>query len=103
MRIKDNETYCAYCGQRYPLDDKAAALVTEHIYTCEKHPMRIPEAQRDELLRVVVEYEQFITINYAYCTSCDGRYVDGVMNHKPKCRIKPLTDAIIFARGGEGA
>lgn len=43
-------TYCAYCGARFHLDDKAATFVTEHIYTCEKHPMRIPERQRDDLL-----------------------------------------------------
>lgn len=43
----ETTTYCAYCGARFTLDDKAAAQVTEHIYTCEKHPMRQLEAERD--------------------------------------------------------
>lgn len=38
-RAQDNETYCAYCGARFPLDDKAATLVSEHIRTCVNHPM----------------------------------------------------------------
>lgn len=42
---RNTETYCAYCGKRYPLDDQAATLVSEHIRTCEKHPMREVESQ----------------------------------------------------------
>ena len=54
----DTATYCAYCGARFPLDDQAASLVTEHIYTCEKHPMRTHEMQREELL---TELELYLT------------------------------------------
>jgi hypothetical protein len=46
-----NATYCAYCGARFPLDDEAATLVTEHIYSCVKHPMRDIEKERDEWKR----------------------------------------------------
>lgn len=42
---KDGKTYCAYCGAEYPLDDNAATLVSEHIKTCAKHPMRAIEAE----------------------------------------------------------
>ena len=45
MDVKTGKTYCAYCGAEYPLDDKAAAQVSEHIKTCEKHPMRAAEAE----------------------------------------------------------
>jgi DNA-directed RNA polymerase subunit RPC12/RpoP len=36
-----NNTYCAYCGEEFGLGDfdKATKDVTEHIYTCEKHPL----------------------------------------------------------------
>ena len=40
-------TYCAYCGEGHALDGDAAT-VTQHIATCEKHPMRKVEAERDE-------------------------------------------------------
>ena len=42
-------TYCAYCNKQFTLDDEAAAKVTEHIYTCGKHPMRDVEQERDRL------------------------------------------------------
>jgi len=34
-------TYCAYCGECFALTDPEAAkkAVTEHIYTCKKHPI----------------------------------------------------------------
>lgn len=38
-------TYCAYCGRTYPADDVNASAVSEHIRTCEKHPMRKAEAR----------------------------------------------------------
>lgn len=47
MDVKTGKTYCAYCGAEYPLDDNAAAQVSEHIKTCEKHPMRAAEARAE--------------------------------------------------------
>ena len=42
-------TYCAYCGASFPLDaPNSSTLVTEHIYTCPKHPMRDVEKQLAE-------------------------------------------------------
>ena len=32
-------TYCVYCGATFPVDNKAGDKVTEHINTCEKHPL----------------------------------------------------------------
>jgi len=43
----ETSTYCAYCGEKYPLDDKAASAVSEHIKTCNKHPMRKLEDEWD--------------------------------------------------------
>ena len=43
----ETSTYCAYCGEKYPLDDKAASAVSEHIVTCDKHPMRKLEEEWD--------------------------------------------------------
>jgi hypothetical protein len=43
---QDNQiTYCAYCGERFALDDAAASLVSEHIRKCLKHPMRAVETE----------------------------------------------------------
>lgn len=42
-----SETYCAYCGERFQLDDDVASRVSEHIRACQKHPMRKVEAERD--------------------------------------------------------
>ena len=39
-------TYCAYCGAEFPIDGDAAD-VSNHIRTCEKHPMRQTEVERD--------------------------------------------------------
>ena len=40
LRALVDKTYCAYCGAEFLLDGTAASMVTEHIKTCEKHPMR---------------------------------------------------------------
>jgi len=48
MDVKTGKTYCAYCGAEYPLDDNAAAQVSEHIKTCEKHPMRETEKRAEK-------------------------------------------------------
>jgi hypothetical protein len=46
------DTYCAYCGARFPIDkDGANEAVSAHIQHCEKHPMRAVEQERDEARR----------------------------------------------------
>ena len=45
----ESKTYCAYCGAEFTIDDSAIALVTDHIYTCDKHPMRQLGARIAEL------------------------------------------------------
>jgi len=41
---RNSATYCAYCGQGFPLDaPESAALVSVHIAECERHPMRAVE------------------------------------------------------------
>lgn len=39
------QTWCAYCGEGFPLDTVTADQVGEHIRTCPKHPMRVVEAE----------------------------------------------------------
>ena len=46
-------TYCAYCGQSYPLDNQAAEMVTQHIQSCSRHPMREVKAERDRLRKAL--------------------------------------------------
>ena len=45
LKTEKGFTYCAYCNKEFPCDDEAASAVTNHIYECDKHPMRIVEAQ----------------------------------------------------------
>lgn len=46
-RLK-GETYCAYCGERFPLDaPDATERIGRHIEACPRHPMRAVEAERD--------------------------------------------------------
>lgn len=49
------KTFCAYCGEEFPLDTVTAEQVGEHIRICEKHPMRIVERERDEAVKAVAE------------------------------------------------
>jgi len=50
-----NETYCAYCGERFPLDAPSSAqLVGEHIMTCPKHPIADLKAENACLKAVLV-------------------------------------------------
>lgn len=50
------KTYCAYCGKEYAIDTDAT-LVSEHIATCAKHPMRAVEEARNAALARVREME----------------------------------------------
>ena len=49
---ENNVVTCVYCGHQYPDGTPAAKheLLTEHIKTCEKHPIREAE-QKIEALR----------------------------------------------------
>ena len=45
LQAENDRTYCAYCGEAFIRDDQAASRVSEHIRTCEKHPMRKVELE----------------------------------------------------------
>jgi len=45
----DQGTYCAFCFERYPLDNDAAEQAQAHILTCPKHPMRKLEGELKQL------------------------------------------------------
>ena len=54
--IGDKDTYCAYCGQAYSLDDpESPRKVGDHIAICSKHPMRKVEQERDKLKAKLAE------------------------------------------------
>ena len=44
-------TYCAYCGEEFPVDTRSAIDAVEvHIFACEKHPIsHIKKILRDEV------------------------------------------------------
>lgn len=54
LEEETKRTYCAYCGEAFVIDDQAATLVSEHIRTCEKHPLR---AYEQENKRLTAEYD----------------------------------------------
>jgi len=84
------KTYCAYCGAEFDLGDADAATtaVTEHIYSCEKHPMRELEAaalHALQLTRPRMEREQLLNLLYgllsehpAWCYDLEG-LADAIM------------------------
>ena len=73
---------CVYCGHEYPdgTPTAKAALLTEHIKVCEKHPMRKAEATikllRDALAGLV---GSDIPAELAEMTAF-GAFVEGVRN-----------------------
>jgi hypothetical protein len=52
-----NSTYCSYCGFRVPIEDEAGTKITEHILTCDKHPINgfKREFERLERIRAAAE------------------------------------------------
>jgi len=48
---RDQHTYCAYCGEEFPVDTEGAVDAVEaHIFACEKHPIAyIKKVLRDEV------------------------------------------------------
>jgi hypothetical protein len=55
-------TYCAYCGETFVLDDKAATMVTRHIYSCSQHPMREVEVVRDVITDLLIKANKQLDI-----------------------------------------
>lgn len=53
-------TYCAYCGLEIHMDDSAATKIGEHIKSCDKHPMRIVEKERDAMQLCVDACIEFV-------------------------------------------
>lgn len=51
----DREVTCVYCGQAYPAGTPThgAAVLTDHIKVCEKHPMRQAEETIKRLEREI--------------------------------------------------
>lgn len=53
---ENNVITCVYCGHQYPDGTPAAkhASLTEHIKTCDKHPMRDAEQKVERLRNALV-------------------------------------------------
>jgi FtsZ-binding cell division protein ZapB len=52
-------TYCAYCGERFELDDENASIGA-HIKMCPKHPMRAVEAEVERLKAEAEGWEEVL-------------------------------------------
>jgi hypothetical protein len=59
------ETYCAYCGELFPLDaPDSSELISNHIKACPQHPMRAVEfelAAAHRVIKVMGERERFLS------------------------------------------
>lgn len=66
------KTYCAYCGFVVEIDDEGASKIGEHIVSCGKHPMRIPEAENKRLREVLEKITPVCDISPS-CVNC-GEY-----------------------------
>jgi hypothetical protein len=64
---------CVYCGHEYPAGTPAAnhELLTAHIKTCDKHPMREAEAENARLLRVLKGVRPYVMEGSAYLSGSD--------------------------------
>jgi hypothetical protein len=81
IRLLSESTYCAYCGEKFPLDNAAAEQVAEHIRTCPKHPMRAAESEVARLREQVAEGERKLGTARALLPIQDGRPVSqGALN-----------------------
>ena len=49
IKSMKEHTRCAYCGHEIHIDDEAATKISEHIMSCEKHPLHITFAEIDRL------------------------------------------------------
>lgn len=58
------QTYCTYCGIVFKIDDEAGTKVTEHIQTCEVHPMRVVEQQ------LAASQEQVAMLGHLLAKAC---------------------------------
>lgn len=61
-RLK-NFTWCAYCGQEYELDDIEATQISEHIRTCDKHPMSKLVAKNERLTEALEAAVTYIDLS----------------------------------------
>lgn len=48
LRERQTLTYCAFCGEQFPIDNDAGSQVEAHIKVCEKHPMKAVLAENVE-------------------------------------------------------
>jgi hypothetical protein len=69
-------TYCAYCGERFVLDDEAATMVTRHIYSCPQHPMREVEVVRDSITDLLIKANKQLDIAVEALENSDKRLLE---------------------------
>jgi len=47
LEEKAKTTHCLYCGEAFPLDTVTGEQLTDHIYSCKKHPLCRQVARAD--------------------------------------------------------
>ena len=58
-------TYCAYCGEEFPIDAEGTPeAVSQHILTCEKHPIRQLRGEHKVEIQKAVTAERERIIEY---------------------------------------
>ncbi len=68
------ETYCAYCGERFPLDaPDSSDEVTKHIYECPSHPLQQSQAESEARSEVITQLAAEIKLWKEYYEQSQAR------------------------------
>ncbi len=89
-------TYCVYCGATFPLDDDAGTKVTEHIQSCEKHPLFQAKHEIADLKR---DYQEAKDVFNDYVQRYDTKLAEAVKEAEKQGmrKVIPIVDKLFEA------
>lgn len=90
MRTETQVLTCVYCGHAYPPGSPThgAEVLTAHVKTCEKHPMRTVEASALAMRHAL---EPFRSVNWRFYMSYSVEYAEAAFRSE---RIHAVDDAL---------
>lgn len=109
----DRLTYCAYCGEEFPLDAAGTPeAVTNHIHTCYKHPIQDYKAEIERLEAELAMFEptqdmreQVAKLCYQFAFLIDDKNIKSrwkAISDNERARFYDAADSILsFITGKE--